>query len=127
MKIAMEIEAAQVQNAGGRAFDAIRTLSVLQAIGNPGTIVVIHHTDCGMTHFHNNDIRKALVEQNPTSKGFVESMELGEITDGIEKSIRDIVALKKSPLIKQHTNIIGLAYDTDTGLLSEVLERESGI
>jgi hypothetical protein len=33
-----------VRNAGGRAFDAIRTLSVLQTIGNPGTIVVLHHT-----------------------------------------------------------------------------------
>lgn len=33
-----------VRNAGGRAFDAIRTLSVLQTIGAPGTIVVMHHT-----------------------------------------------------------------------------------
>ena len=33
-----------VRNAGGRAFDAIRTLSVLQTIGNPGTIAVMHHT-----------------------------------------------------------------------------------
>jgi hypothetical protein len=33
-----------VRNAGGRAFDAIRTLSVLQTIGSPGTIVVMHHT-----------------------------------------------------------------------------------
>jgi carbonic anhydrase len=40
-------EATMVRNAGGRAFDAIRTLSVLQTIGNPGTIVVMHHT--GMT------------------------------------------------------------------------------
>ena len=33
-----------VRNAGGRAFDAIRTLSVLQTIGAPGTIAVMHHT-----------------------------------------------------------------------------------
>ena len=33
-----------IRNAGGRAFDAIRTLSVLQTIGQPGTIVVMHHT-----------------------------------------------------------------------------------
>lgn len=33
-----------VRNAGGRAFDAIRTLAVLQTIGSPGTIVVMHHT-----------------------------------------------------------------------------------
>ena len=33
-----------VRNGGGRAFDAIRTLSVLQTIGEPSTIVVMHHT-----------------------------------------------------------------------------------
>lgn len=38
------IEATMVRNAGGRAFDAIRTLAALQTIGAPGTIVVMHHT-----------------------------------------------------------------------------------
>ena len=33
-----------VRNAGGRAFDAIRTLAVLQTIASPGAIVVMHHT-----------------------------------------------------------------------------------
>jgi carbonic anhydrase len=33
-----------VRNAGGRAFDAIRTLAVLQTIGAPKTIAVMHHT-----------------------------------------------------------------------------------
>lgn len=46
----------------------------------------------------------------------------------IEKSLReDIAVLKASPLIKEGTNIIGLAYDIDTGLLSEVHEKESGL
>lgn len=36
-----------VRNAGGRAFDAIRTLAALQTIGAPGTIVVMHHTGKG--------------------------------------------------------------------------------
>lgn len=46
----------------------------------------------------------------------------------IEKSLReDIAALKASPLIKKGTSIIGLAYDIDTGLLSEVRENESGL
>jgi carbonic anhydrase len=36
--------ATMVRNAGGRVFDAIRTLAVLQTIGAPGTIVVMHHT-----------------------------------------------------------------------------------
>jgi len=39
-------------------------------------------TDCGMTHFHNKDVRKAIVEHNPASKELVESLEFGEIAEG---------------------------------------------
>lgn len=37
-------KAIMARNAGGRALDAMRTLAVLQTIGAPGTIVVMHHT-----------------------------------------------------------------------------------
>lgn len=69
-----------VRNAGGRAFDAIRTLAVLQTIGSPGTIVVMHHTDCGMTHFHDDAIKAALTEIAPEEKNSIESSKFGEIT-----------------------------------------------
>ena len=42
-----------VRNAGGRAFDAIRTISVLQSIGNPKTVVVLHHTGQYSVHSEN--------------------------------------------------------------------------
>jgi carbonic anhydrase len=45
-----------VRNAGGRAFDAIRTLSVLQTIGNPGTIVVMHHTGKRESAHHQDEL-----------------------------------------------------------------------
>lgn len=32
-----------IRNAGGRAFDAIRTMSVLQTIGHTKTVVIMHH------------------------------------------------------------------------------------
>ncbi len=35
-----------IRNAGGRTFDVERSLGVLGRIGNPGTICVMHHTDC---------------------------------------------------------------------------------
>ena len=68
-----------VRNAGGRAFDAIRTLAVLQTIGAPGTIVVLHHTDCGMTHFHDHQIKTALTELAPEEQASIEAMKFGEI------------------------------------------------
>ncbi|UKZ68818.1 uncharacterized protein TrAtP1_009837 [Trichoderma atroviride] len=122
------LKATMVRNAGGRAFDAIRTLSVLQTIGAPGTIVVMHHTDCGMTHFHDADIKKALVEIAPQEKTSIEASKFGEIKNSIEESIReDIELLKASPLIKDDTQIIGLAYDTATGALTEVEEAKSAL
>jgi carbonic anhydrase len=76
------LKATMVRNAGGRAFDAIRTLAVLQTIGNPTTIVVMHHTDCGMTHFHDAEVKKALVEISPSENASIENMRFGEIKDG---------------------------------------------
>jgi carbonic anhydrase len=70
-----------VRNAGGRAFDAIRTLSVLQTIGAPGTIVVMHHTDCGLTHYHDDNIKAALGEIAPEEKEAIEGMKFGEIKE----------------------------------------------
>ncbi|TVY81024.1 Uncharacterized protein LSUE1_G004365, partial [Lachnellula suecica] len=120
------LKATMVRNAGGRAFDAIRSLAVLQTIGNPTTIVVMHHTDCGMTHFHDADFKKALIELSAENKSSIEGMKFGEITNGIESSIReDIAVLKASPLIKKTTQIVGLAYDIKTGALTEVTEHKS--
>ncbi|EPE31225.1 beta-carbonic anhydrase, cab [Glarea lozoyensis ATCC 20868] len=73
------LKATMVRNAGGRAFDAIRTLSVLQTIGAPRTIAIMHHTDCGMTHFHDDAIKKALIELSPGGKTNIEKMQFGEI------------------------------------------------
>jgi carbonic anhydrase len=109
----INLDATMVRNAGGRAFDAIRTLSVLQTIGNPGTIVAMHHTgmsfddypslsplifpwplpnrpicsdmelpDCGLTHYHDADIKKALLEIAPGSRELIEACNFGEITNG---------------------------------------------
>lgn len=50
-----------VRNAGGRAFDAIRTLSVLQTIGAPGTIVVMHHTGKFVSKLESGNVPTELI------------------------------------------------------------------
>ncbi|KAK0104933.1 hypothetical protein ONS95_005195 [Cadophora gregata] len=117
------LKATMVRNAGGRVLDAIRTLAVLQTIGNPGTIVVMHHTDCGMTHFHDSAIKQALTEIAPGEKQSIESSKFGEITGSIEESVlEDLALLRASPLIKKDTQIVGLKYDIFTGILTQVHE-----
>ncbi|KAJ5613404.1 hypothetical protein N7510_006598 [Penicillium lagena] len=56
-------------------------------LGAPGTIVVIHHTDCGMIHFHDADIRKALLEIATHEKEFIGASEFGEIKNRKEKAV----------------------------------------
>jgi len=120
------LKATMVRNAGGRVLDAIRTLAVLQTIGNPGTIVVMHHTDCGMTHFHDDAVKEALIEIAPHEKDRIQASKFGEINGSIDESLReDLAILKASPLIKKETQIIGLKYDINTGLLTEVESTKS--
>ncbi|KAL2066923.1 hypothetical protein VTL71DRAFT_1347 [Oculimacula yallundae] len=120
------LKATMLRNAGGRVFDAIRTLATLQTIGDPGTIVVMHHTDCGMTHFHDDAIKKALFEIAPGEKELIDRTKFGEITGSIEESVlKDLALLRASPLIKKSTQIVGLKYNIHTGILTQVLESKS--
>ncbi|KAK0274657.1 hypothetical protein LTR91_005702 [Friedmanniomyces endolithicus] len=120
------LKATMVRNAGGRVFDALRTLAVLQTIGSPGTIVVMHHTDCGVTHYHDSKIREALSELAPKDKAAIEATKFGEIKGSIEESvIEDLEILRASPWIKKSTQLIGLKYDIDTGKLEVVGEEQA--
>jgi len=115
------LKATQVRNAGGRAFDALRSLAWLGVIGNPGTIVIMHHTDCGTTHATDSQIEAALIENNPAAKDAIKAIEIGSITKPIEETLRDdIKFLRASPLIMKDTRIVGLKYEIETGLLTQV-------
>ncbi len=111
-----------IRNAGGRTFDALRSLAVLGTIGNPGTIVVMHHTDCGMTHFHDATVKKHLYEISPEGGDEIEGIKrYGEILGSIDDSIKeDVAQLRKSPFIAKGTAIVGLKYDVFTGKLEEM-------
>src|SRR2546430_11518926 len=56
-----EGDAHVIRNAGGRASDdAIRSLAISEQLLGTNEVVVIHHTDCGMLTFSNEDLRKKL-------------------------------------------------------------------
>ncbi|RFU77119.1 hypothetical protein TARUN_5100 [Trichoderma arundinaceum] len=101
-----------VRNAGGRAMDAIRTISILQTIGNSKTIVVLHHTDCGMTHYHDSRIKEALIEIAPQEKDTINASKYGEIAGSIEDSLKEDVALLSS----SHFILPGTSIDITAGI-----------
>ena len=56
-------EAAVVRTAGGRVHAAMSTLCVLAAVGNQGykgTILVVHHTDCGLASVTDEGVRECM-------------------------------------------------------------------
>ncbi|HEU5011978.1 MAG TPA: carbonic anhydrase [Roseiflexaceae bacterium] len=111
-------EAHMIRNAGGRAADAIRSLVISEQLLNTNEIVVIHHTDCGMLTFTNEQLA-AKVQQELGAD--VEGQDFLPFSD-VEQSVRDDVEeLRASPLIPKDISISGAVYDVRTGKLTEVV------
>jgi len=109
------------RNAGGRTFDAIRSLVGLQVLLGAGTIAVMQHTDCGMTHATDDIIRSEILKIVPEKADEIAATKYGAITVPIEESVREDVAfLRDSPFVRKETTLIGLKYDTHTGVVTVV-------
>jgi len=78
-------------------------------------------TDCGLTHFHNEKIRSALLEIAPSDAEAIKTQGFGQITTSIEESVReDLALLRNSPWITNTTQLVGLKYEIESGKLSIV-------
>ena len=112
-----EGEAHVIRNAGGAATeDAIRSLAISQRLLGTREIVLIHHTDCGMLTFHDDDIKR----QIESEVGIRPSFAFEAFSDLDEDVKQSIARIKASPFIPNKTNIRGFVYDVRTGLLNEV-------
>jgi len=113
-----EGDAHVIRNAGGRAsVDAIRSLVISQQLLGTNTVVVIHHTDCGMLTFSNADLRTKLKQELKADADHIDFLPFKDL----EQSVRDDIAtLKASPLIPDNVDISGFIYDVKSGKLSPV-------
>jgi len=107
-----------IRNAGGRASDdAIRSLVISQRLLGTTEIVVIHHTDCGMLTFTNEDLAKKIrseLDVDVSGRDFLPFSDL-------EQSVRDdLVILRASPLIPRDIPVSGAVYDVRTGAITPV-------
>lgn len=107
-----EGDAHVIRNAGGRAADAIRSLVISEQLLGTTHIVVIHHTDCGMLTFSNEDLRAKVKQDLHANAGRIDFLPFKDL----EQSVRDDVAtLKASPLIPNTIEISGFIYDVHSG------------
>jgi len=112
-----EGDAHVIRNAGGAATDdAIRSLAISQRLLGTKEIVLIHHTDCGMLTFKDDDLKS----QIETETGIRPAFAL-EAFANLDKDVRQSIArIQASPFIPHKSSIRGFVYDVRTGRLNEV-------
>jgi carbonic anhydrase len=106
-----------IRNAGGVITDdEIRSLTISQRLLGTREIVLIHHTDCGMLTFSDDDLKTQIHEEVGLKPHF--SME--SFTD-LEEDVRQSVArIKASPFVPHKESVRGFIYEVETGRLREV-------
>ena len=111
-----EGDAHVVRNAGGRAADALRSLVISQELLGTREVVVIHHTDCGMLTFTNDQLKQRLRE----GRGAEADIDFLPFSD-VDQSVRDDVrAIRESRLLLPGVPVTGFVYDVKTGRLRQV-------
>ena len=113
-----EGDAHVIRNAGGRASDdAIRSLAISQQLLGTNEVVVIHHTDCGMLTFSNEDLRKKLKQELNADAEHIDFLPFKDL----EQSVReDVATIKNSPLLLKNIEVSGFIYDVKSGKLLPV-------
>jgi carbonic anhydrase len=105
-----------IRNAGGVVGDdAVRSLVISQRLLGTTEIVLIHHRDCGMLTFSDDDV-KAQIEQDTGIRPAFALEAFGDLEADVRQSIARIQA---SPFIP-HKNVRGFVFDVATGKLDEV-------
>jgi carbonic anhydrase len=112
-----EGDAHVIRNAGGViTSDEIRSLAISQRLLGTREIVLIHHTDCGMLTFTDDEF-KASVQADTGIKPEWAVEAFGDLDDDVRQSIARI---KGSPFIPHTDQVRGFVFDVATGALREV-------
>ena len=112
-----EGDAHVIRNAGGVVTDdEIRSLSISQRLLGTEEIMLIHHTDCGMLTFSDDEFRHQVQRETGIKPEWA-----AEAFDDLGEDLRQSIArIKASPFIPKKDAVRGFVYDVETGHLSEI-------
>ncbi len=112
-----EGDAHVIRNAGGVITDdEIRSLTISQRLLGTREIILIHHTDCGMLTFSDEELKQQIQEEVGMKPHF--SMEsFSDLEEDVRQSIKRIQA---NPFIPHRDSVRGFIYEVETGRLREV-------
>jgi carbonic anhydrase len=113
-----EGDAHVIRNAGGVVTDdEIRSLAISQRLLGTEEVILIHHTDCGMLTFTDDEF-KASIERDTGIK----PEWAAEAFPDLEADVRQSIArIKASPFIPRKDSVRGFVYEVETGRLREVM------
>lgn len=106
-----------IRNAGGVVSDdAIRSLAISQRLLGTEEIILIHHTDCGMLTFSDDEFKRQIQEDTGIKPTWA-----AEAFGDLEGDVRQSIArIKASPFVPKKDAVRGFVFDVATGKLNEV-------
>jgi carbonic anhydrase len=112
-----EGDAHVIRNAGGAVTDdAIRSLAISQRLLGTEEVILIHHSDCGMLTFKDDDFRRQIQQETGIRPQWA-----AEAFDDPEEDVRQSIArIKASPFIPIKEHVRGFVYHVESGRLTEV-------
>jgi carbonic anhydrase len=106
-----------IRNAGGVVTDdEIRSLAISQRLLGTEEIILIHHTDCGMLTFTDDDFKRTIQDETGIKPEWA-----AEAFSDLDTDVRQSIArIKASPFIPHKESVRGFVYEVETGRLREV-------
>jgi carbonic anhydrase len=106
-----------IRNAGGVVTDdAVRSLAISQSILGTDQIILVHHTDCGMLTFRDDDVKDRI----EADTGIRPPFSLEAFADADADVRQSIARIAASPFIARKDRVRGFVYEVDTGRLRPV-------
>ena len=112
-----EGDAHVIRNAGGVVSDdALRSLAISQNLLGTEEIILIHHTDCGMLTFTDDEFAQKLEAETGSRPEWH-----AHAFDDLDQNVRDSIdRIRQSPFVPRTDNVRGFVYEVETGRLREV-------
>ncbi|HEV7755476.1 MAG TPA: carbonic anhydrase [Mycobacteriales bacterium] len=112
-----EGDAHVIRNAGGVVTaDELRSLAISQRLLGTTEIILIHHTDCGMLTFTDDEFKRSVEDET----GLRPSWAAEAFTD-VDQDVRQSVArIQADPFIPHKESVRGFVYEVESGKLREV-------
>lgn len=112
-----EGDAHVIRNAGGVVTDdEIRSLAISQRLLGTEEIILIHHTDCGMLTFTDDEFKRSVQDETGIKPEWA-----AEAFPDLDEDVRQSIArIKASPFIPKKDSVRGFVYEVETGKLREV-------